>query len=175
MSSAVPQSTVAFLQGFGVPGEIYANQAVRAQSYQLQSALASYNVFGRAFTKVSQGVAQAGNPAGTAVFAGILANPKTSALIGDGSNPLNPALVLPNYAQADIMSEGSIIVTLGAAAAIGDVVIYDNTTGVLATIAPGVALPAGKSYAFANVDYYTISAAGLAVITLTPSTAAVVQ
>jgi len=169
------QSAVFPQQGFGVPGELYANTPKRSKSFILNSASAAYNVFGRAFSITSQGIAAAGNTTGALVYAGILVNPKASASFGDTTSPLNPSLTLPNYSQGELLTMGTIVVTLPAAAAIGDIVIFDNTTGALSTIAPGVALPVGKSYAYANVDYYTVSAAGLAVITLTPPSSAVVQ
>jgi len=175
MTAAQFQSTVNFNQGFGVIGELFDSSPRRTQPFVLNSASAAYNVFGRAFTILGSfssdvsivETAQAGNPTGSGVFAGILVNPKVAALIGDGANPLNPALVLPNESTAEILMMGSIIVYLGAAANVGDLVIYDNTTGVLSTITPSTSLPSGHSSAYAVVDRYPISAAGLAVITLT--------
>lgn len=166
---SIPQSTVSLLSGAGVVGEAYVNDPKRAQSYILNSALASYNVFGRGFSVTSEGNAAAGNAAGALPFAGILITPKQHALLGDSSGTLNPSLALPNYVQADLATMGTYWVALPAAAAIGDLVVYDNTTGILATIAPGADLPVGKSFAFAVVSYKTVSVAGLAVITLTPS------
>lgn len=160
------QSTVNLYPGFGVAGALYDDGPRRVQPFTLNSADASYNVFGRAFTVLSEGVAQAGNPGGSNIFAGILVNPKAAPLFGTSSGALFPSLTLPNYSPAELLREGSIVVALAAAAAIGDVVIYDNTTGILATIAPGVALPSGKSNAYAYVDRFTVTAAGLAVITL---------
>lgn len=157
------QTAVQFFQGLGIPGELYDDGPHRAQPYTLVSADATYNVFGRAFSITSEGIAAAGNT-GSAVFAGILINPKTSALIGDSTGTLNPSLTLPNNAVAQLLIEGAIVVSLPAAAAIGDLVIYDNTTGALSTITPATALPMGKSSAFAVVDRFTVSGAGLAVI-----------
>lgn len=160
------QSTVSFNQGLGVVGERYADSPMRAQSWILRSADATYNVFGRAFTVVSEGVAAAG---GAGVFAGILADPKQHALNGTlAGGTLAPSLVLPNETQADIMSMGSIIVALPAAANIGDLVVYNTTTGILATVAPGATMPANSAFAQAAVSYFTVAAAGLAVITLSP-------
>lgn len=169
------QSTVYLQQGFGVPGELYASTPKRSQSYIINSASAAYNVFGSAFSITAQGTAAAGNTTGALVYAGILVNPKASASFGGSTGPLSPTLTLANYAQGELLTMGTIVVSLPGAAAIGDVVIFDNTTGALSTIAPGVALPVGKSYAYANVDYFTVSGAGLAVITLTPPSSAVVQ
>lgn len=169
MSIATFQSTVSRTQGFGVIGELFDDGPLRAQSFIINSSSASNNVFGRGFSITSQGLAAAGNSGGTHVFAGILVNPKVNVLLGDGTNPLNPSLTLPNFAQATLATEGSFIVTLGAAANIGDLVVYNNTTGILATIAPGANLPVGTSFAYAFVDRYTLTSAGLAVITLQPT------
>lgn len=161
------QSTVNFFQGAGVPGQIYLDDPHRAESFILESALASYNIVGAtAYTVVSEGIAQAG---GTGHFAGILVDPQQYALFGVNNQPLQPTLVLPNEIQADLLTMGTIFVTLPAAAAIGDVVIYDNTTGALSTITPGTPVPVGKTYANAFVSYFTVTAAGLAVITVNPT------
>lgn len=171
------QQTVSAQMAFGVPGELFDSGPKRSRSYILNSALASYNVFGSAFSVTSQGIAAAGNVSGTAVYAGILVNPKGSVSFGGSGGPLTPTLQLANNSQAELLTMGSIVVALPAAAAIGDVVIFDNTTGLLSTIAPGASLPTGKSFAFAIVEPYTIpspsSGTNLAVITLTPYTAPV--
>lgn len=163
------QSTVSLQQGFGVVGELFSDGPRLARPYTIVSASAANNVFGRGFSVTSQGLANAGNTGGTQIFAGILVNPKGSASFGGSGGPLTPTLTLANNSQGELLTEGSIIVTFAGAVNIGDLVIYDNTTGVLATIAPGVNLPVGKSFAFAFVDRYTTSAAGLAVITLQPT------
>lgn len=161
------QSTVFINAGVGVPGELYTNSPLIAQSYIINSASAAYNIFGTAFSVTSQGVANAGNT-GSQVYAGILACPKQNASFGGSAGPLSPTLTLANYSQADIVSEGTIYVTLPAAANIGDVVIFNNTTGVLSTVVPGSALPSGYSNAYATVAYETVSAAGLAIIRVSP-------
>lgn len=161
------QSAVQLAQGFGVPGNLYTDGPHRAESYILSSADAAYNIIGAtAFTVSSEGVAAAG---GTNPFAGILVNSKVYATSGTTSGALTPTMTLPNNAQAEVLSMGSIVVTLPAAAAIGDLVVYNTTTGVLSTIAPGADLGAGTAFANAVVDYFTVSAAGLAVITLSPT------
>lgn len=233
------QSTVSLQQGFGVPGEQFSDGPWRAESFTIESALAAYNVIGAtACTVTSQGFCAAGRSSAQAAFAGILVDPKDVALFGVGNSPLSPTLLVPNFAAVECATMGSFIVTLPAAAAIGDKVIFDNVTGALSTIstAPfqlsggttsasttvtlasttgvkagqvvtgagipvgttvvsfvantsmvisqaatatatvpltfqpsGNDLPAGKSFAYALVDYYTVSGAGLAVITLTPT------
>lgn len=171
MTAASMQSTVFNQSGFGVPGELFTNAPYKAESFIINSALASYNIIGAtAYTVTSQGVAQAGS-GGTFGYAGILANPKTQALRGDGVNPLNPSLTLPNYSQADLVTMGNLIVTLPDDANIGDSVIFDNTTGALDTIAPGANLPVGKSFAQAIVDYFIANAGApqLAVIYIDPT------
>ena len=163
------QTAVFLQQGFGVPGELFTDGPYRAESFTLVSASAAYNIIGATCcTVTSQGVAQAGS-GGTLGFAGFLVDPKDIALFGTSGIPLNPTLTVPNNTQVECLTMGSIIVTLPAAAAIGDLVVYDNTTGALTTIAPGAALPVGKTFANAVVDYFTVTAAGLAVITVSPA------
>lgn len=162
------QSTVAVQQGFGVPGDQYSDGPWRAQTFTINSALASYNIIGATFCSLtSQGIVAAGNT-GTAVTVGLLVDPKDVALFGVGGSPLSPTLTVPNQTIIECASMGSYVVTLPGAAAIGDWVIYDNTTGAISTVTPGTSLPGGKSWAMAVVDYFTVSGAGLAVITINP-------
>ena len=159
------QSSVFPVSGLGVVGDLYTDGPHRAQSFILNSSDAANNVFGRVFTKSSEGVARAG---GTGIFAGFLCNPKGHASYGTAvGGPLAPTLTLANYTQADLLTMGSILVALPAAAAIGDIVLYNTTTGALSTIAPGATYPSGTLPAHAVVDYFTVSSAGLAVITVT--------
>lgn len=163
------QSAVQINQGAGVPGEQYSDGSWRAQSFILESALSSYNVIGATMCSVtSQGIAAAGNSGGVAAFAGLLVDPKNIALFGVGGSPLAPTLVVPNETQVECATMGSYWVTLPGAAAIGDWVIYDNTTGAISTVTPGTSLPGGKSWGNAIVDSLTVSGAGLAVITMNP-------
>ena len=163
------QSTVSILQGFGVPGEQYSDGPWRAQSFTINSASAAYNNVGSVMCSVtSQGFCAAGNSGGTAVFAGLLVDPKDIALFGTGGVPLAPTLNVPNYTQVECATMGSYVVTLPASANIGDWVVYDNTTGAISTVTPGTSLPSGKSWGNAVVDYFTVGGAGLAVITLNP-------
>lgn len=164
------QSTVALQQGFGVPGEQYSDGPWRAQSFTINSALASYNNIGSTMCSVtSQGFCAAGNSGGTVAFAGLLVDPKNVALFGTGGIPLNPTLNVPNFTQVECATMGSYVVTLPGAAAIGDYVIYDQTTGAISTVASGSSTPgSGKSWGNAIVDYFTVSGAGLAVITMNP-------
>lgn len=160
------QSTVFLQQGFGIPGELFDDAPHKAEPFIINSADAANNIFGRCFTIVSEGIAAAG---GTGVFGGFLVNPKGSAAFGTAGDPLAASLTLPNYAQGELLTMGSIIVTLPAVAAIGDLVLFDNLTGDLTTIAPGAALPVGKTFAQAKVDRFTVSGAGNAVISVNPT------
>jgi hypothetical protein len=164
------QTTVSLTQGFGVPGEQYTDSPWRAQSFTINSASAAYNIIGATMCSVtSQGFCAAGNTGGVLAFAGLMVNPKNIALFGAGGIPLNPTLAVPNYTQIECATMGTFIVTLPGAAAIGDYVVYDNTTGAISTVAAGSSVPgSGKSWGNAIVDYYTVSGAGLAVITMNP-------
>lgn len=162
------QTSVAFAQPLGVVGEIIIDGPQVSRPFTLVSADASYNVFGRAFTVSSEGVAQAG---GTGVFAGILTGPKQHVHYGTAAGgPLAATLTLPNNVQAQLttLSEG-IVITVPGACAIGAQVIYDTTTGALSTVAAD-ATEAGVGKAFVpngRISDFTPSGAGLAVLRMT--------
>jgi hypothetical protein len=126
------QSTVRATLTSGVVGGLAYEGPLRAQSAILRSVDAAYNVVGRYFTVVSEGVFKAG---GTGAKGGILANPKTYSSNGTtGGGPLAPTLTLPNEQQGEFVDMGILFVNLPAAAAIGDLVQYDTTTGALSTV-----------------------------------------
>jgi hypothetical protein len=167
------QTVVSLYTGSGVPGEPYTNYPMRAQSLTIDSASAAYNIIGSTcFTVLSPGFAQAGNGSGNLGFAGFLFNPKVYALQGAGGNTLNPSLVLPNFTQGEFITEGTLWVLLPNTANVGDIVVYDNVTGAIESISPTTALPSGKTFANAQVDYFDtgVAVAGqyLAVISITP-------
>lgn len=161
------QSTVSIQQGFGVPGEIFQDVPWIVQSYTLVSDPNPNIVGATAYTITSQGVAEAGS-GGSLGFAGFLVAPKSYSLFGTGGAPLAPTLTVPDQTQAELLTQGMIIVTLPAAANIGDYVLYNNTTGALATMAPGNTPTVGFSFANAIVSQYTIGGSGLAVIQVIP-------
>jgi hypothetical protein len=163
------QSSVFINQGFGVPGELFTDSPWIAQSYTIDSASAAYNIIGATCcTVTSQGFCAAG---GTNPFAGFLVDPKNIALFGAGGIPLNPTLTVPNFTQVECLTMGTIIVTLPAAAAIGDYVVYNTTTGAISTITPTTPLAAGTAFANALVAYFTqgISGSALAVVQVNPT------
>ena len=163
----MPQSLVYLNQSAGVPGEIFDDSPIRSQPFILSSSDAANNVFGRAFTVVPS-VDQEAQAGGTGAFAGFLINPKAHASFGtSGGGPLAPTLTLANNITADLLTMGSLFVTLPATANIGDLVVYNTTTGVLETIAPNASVPSGFAYAYAFVDRFNVTAAGIAVITAT--------
>lgn len=165
------QSIIYQQQALGVPGTRFDNSPMRALPYTLNSVSEAYNIIGQtAYTQtVVDEQAAAGNASGTAVFAGILVNPEMHASFGASSRPLNPTMTLNNYTQATLTTMGRFVVNLLAAANIGDLVVFDNTTGAISTIAPGAALPVGKSFAFAQVIKFTVTVAGPAVIEISPT------
>jgi hypothetical protein len=158
------QNNVQILPGFGVQGEVFQTSPQVILSYILESG-AEPNVIGAtAYTITSQGIAQAGS-GGTLGFAGILVSPKEYALFGSG---LTPSLTLANETQAELLSVGIIIVAVPAACAIGDYLLYNDTTGALATMPPGDTATTGYSFANGVVSQFTPNASGaqLAVVQL---------
>lgn len=162
------QSTVSLAQGFGVPGELFTDAPSQVTPYSiLTTGHPEYNIIGKTCCTISsEGVVTAG---GTGVFAGFLVDPKTQALYGTSGAPLNPSLTVPNYNIVECLTMGVIVVTLPAAAAIGDYVVFTNATGAISTITPVTPLASGTTFANAIVTNYTVSGAGLAVITVNPT------
>ncbi|HIC0447225.1 TPA: structural cement protein Gp24 [Escherichia coli] len=151
---------------FGVPGEFYAEGPSRVRPAILQSTDAKNNVFGRAFSQISDHVGAGGSEE---LFAGILVNPKSQPMYGDSTNPLSPSMTLPNGLNAEFCSMGILVVSFTSAVAVGQKVVFDTTTGELSTVAPA-ATSAGTGKAFVpncRVSHFTTAGAGPAVITLT--------
>lgn len=153
------QSTVANQMGYGVVGEFAFEGPVRAQPYTLESDDATYNVFGRAFTIVSEGVAKAG---GTGVFAGLLVNPKEHALSGTtAGGTLAASLALRNEELASLATMGEVIVAVPGNCALGDKVTYNQTTGVLGTVNGTAAFTASQSTTVLTVTAITAGNLGI--------------
>lgn len=166
------QQQVFLKSGLSVPGELYADDPKRSQSYILQSSDPAFNIVGAtAYTVSAEGIAAAGDPTAGAgpVFAGFLVMPKSYALFGANGAALDPTLVLPNETQADLLTMGSIVVTLPDSALIGDVVLYSQADGSLITQPQGAGPQPGYNYANAFVSYYNVGGPGLAVITVNPT------
>jgi hypothetical protein len=161
------QQTVYNVQAYGVQGTWVDDSPRRAAPYILNSDDALKNVVGAtAYTLDAEGKAKAG---GTGLYLGVLADPHTLPLNGTTAGVLTPTMIIGNGLNAAIASMGTLWVRLPTSAAIGDVVIFNNTTGALSTIEPGDALPDGYTYANANVYRYTVAGVGLAAIQLTPA------
>lgn len=135
------QSSVRYDLAFGVPGEIIVDGLKRVEPGMIHSADAAYNIVGAtAFTRpVAGGRVAAGGVIGASnVFAGILCNPKTYASYGTSAGgTLAPTLTLPNEVNAEFcLTTSGMVVSVGAACNIGDKLIYNTTSGALATIEP---------------------------------------
>jgi hypothetical protein len=159
------QTSVNFAQPLGIPGEFVIDGPVASRPFTLVSSDPTNNVFGRAFTVSSEGVAQAG---GTGVFAGILTSPKEHVSFGTSAGgSLAPTLALPNNTRAELTTLAvGLLIAISAACNIGDLVVFDQTTGALSTVAVGSSTPGtGKSFVpNAVISDYTPSAAGIAVM-----------
>lgn len=147
------------VQGAGIPAGTTIASITNATTIVLSAAATASATVALIFTPPNFG------------FAGFLANPKVEALYGTVGAPLAPTLVVPNQNIVECMTMGSLIVSVPAACNIGDSVIFDNATGAISTIAPGAALPNGKTFANAIIDYFTPNGSGaqLAVVAIDPS------
>lgn len=168
----MPQTTVNIWSALGVPGDVAFDGPMRAAPYNLYSGACS-NVIGYAYTVVNggnpepsansanAGTAQVG---GAGVFAGILINSKEYAAYATCSShvPLDPTMILPNYAIGDLMTMGTLCVQLDGAANVGASVYYAPATGALSVTSSGHTLVPN-----ATVVRYDLSGSGLAIIQLT--------
>lgn len=171
------QSTVNFERALGVPGEILFAGPTRAQAAILVSASAAYNIVGATACTVTTAasdqdvntpiVAAAG---GTGIFAGILANPKVYASYGTTSGTLAPTMTLSNNQNVELLYMGEMVVTLAAAANVGDRVLYDNTTGALATQAPSSSFTGVVATNTLTVSAFVTGGAPLAIGTVISGT-----
>jgi hypothetical protein len=141
------QSNVNISNAFGVPGELLTDSPHRADSLVVNSAGTNPNVVGNAFTKsTATNVARIGGAVGAGVvFAGLLANPKVYAHYGKATGTLSPTLALPDNANGEFVTMGDVVVQITGTANIGDVLLYDTTTGELSAMAPGGTAPAGSA------------------------------
>lgn len=163
------QQTVSIQQGFGVPGEFFTDAPWIVETYTITSVMAN-NIIGATCCTMGS-VNQQCNAGGVGIFAGFLCNPKTIALYGSSGVPLAPTLNVPAQTIVECLTMGKLVVTLPAACAIGDFVIFDNVTGAISTISPITALPSGKTFAQAIVDYFIPNGSGsqLAVVAVNPT------
>ena len=169
MAAATFQSGVNITLGFGIPGELIVDGPQRVDSLILGSA---GGTIGLAFTKSnSTNVATMGGvpTPGTNVFAGILDNPKVYASRGAvGGSPLDPTMYLPGNSQGEFLTMGTIVVNIVGSANIGDLVQYNNTTGVLSAVVPGGTVTTGNTFIPNCVIWnYPTSATGLTAIRIT--------
>lgn len=148
------QSTVNFSNSRGVPGQLFRStpepRITPANIYTPDQD----NVIGYACTwsdspddaTPTNLVGQNANTAmvgGTGLFAGILLQPGVYASAGIIGSTLDATLILPNYTLGHLLTAGSPLVYLPAAAKIGALVTYSTTTGALSTV---IATPSSSTY-----------------------------
>lgn len=164
------QSTVNLTYAFGVVGELINDGPQRVASRIVNSNGANPNTVGFAFTRNNQTdiCAVGGTIASGTVFAGILAMPKSYATYGTTAGTLVPTLNLPDNSSGEFVEMGTMVVALSTACNIGDLVVYDTTTGALSTVAAGSG-SAGTGKAFVPNGFVRSynAAAGIAAIRLT--------
>jgi hypothetical protein len=156
------QSTVRQFQTDGLPGEVAREGPVRAQPWNLDSS-GTAQTFGNIFTQSADGIAEVG---GTGPFIGLLVRPKEHALLGDGSNALAAVNALPDNANGQLADMGIFFVNVTGTGSVGEVLNFNDTTGLLDLGAPGAGETAVPN---AKLIIEDISGAGtkLAIIQLT--------
>ena len=154
------QSTVYAALAAGVVGEWAFDGPRRAKPFIISSSDAANNVIGRAATVTGDGTCAAG---GTGAFGGIICDPKTLASRGTTGSPLAPTSAVPNATPVELAEMGELWVTLDAAAAINDRVVYDNTTGVLSPLGANVSVTGSIATTTLTVTAVAAGSAPLAI------------
>lgn len=136
------QSTVNIYNTIGVVGDFAKTGPQRAETWNLTSSGQAQTI-GSAFTQTSGGnpnpvpgspVCGTAQVGGTGNFAGILVNSKEYALYGTTTGgPLAASLNLPDGAIGSLATMGYVFVNLTTIGNVGDFILYDNTTGALAS------------------------------------------
>ena len=137
---ALPQTAVNYQMAPGVPGEVAYDVPVNAQVRRLNSS-GQAQIIGYAYTESGQVydgeggsenniTAQVG---GTGAFAGILIQPKAYSSNGGSGGPATDTYQLPDNSIGELLRNGTVFVSLGNAANIGDDVLFNNTTGALSS------------------------------------------
>lgn len=145
-----PQTTIRSDIGHGIPGEIAFDSPSRVTPYNLNSASAANNIFGRYFTRVAgsenlttdvAGDVQAG---GTGTVGGILINPRNHVGLGDGTWALGSDSNVGNGTAVELLSMGIVFVMLATGGGrVGNRVQYNTTTGELDLLADGASPASG--------------------------------
>ena len=168
---AIPQGTVNFQMALGKPGEqAFDMPPVSAQTRFIHSG-ADTNYFGYAYTETTYTATQGSGVApksaqvgGTGVFAGILVQPNAVSSTGVTGDPLGTNYKLADDSFGELANTGCFFIDVAAACNIGDDVIFSQTTGRFATVAPGADAGAGNTkVAGAHIYGYSLAAAGIAV------------
>lgn len=164
------QSTVGFRNTAGFLGQIIREVPHVVKIWRLNGQTAIANTFGKAFTYSADDVQvpntglqaiQVAVVGGTGAFAGILVNPAEFASNGTAAGgSLAPTMDLAPYSRAELMTEGTCVVSFPAAVAYGTGVAFDPATGSL--VAPGVGMTTIVGAKVTN----TTTAAGLTTISL---------
>jgi len=124
---AFPSTVISDLVS-GAVGEISFDVPSTVVAAVINSSDSALNVFGRALTYVDEAVETVG-AGGTGKFAGILINPKSSAV----STIDSTSDTVSNGAPVEAMVEGEcfVLLTVGTAVTIGDGIFFVNATGAL--------------------------------------------
>lgn len=156
-----PSSVTADL-AFGIVGELAFDGPLRAFPARIDHATAADIVIGRYFTQNADGTVR---PGGAGVVGGVFMLPKTQVSLGTSAGgALAPTMTVPTNTIGEFLAMGQIVVSVGAAVALGNAAKYTDATGVIGVGAPGAgetAIPNSKFVRYAN------AAAGLAVLQLT--------
>lgn len=117
---AIPHSIVDFRSG--IAGTMSHSGPIRAMAALLNSGSEANNVFGRAFTRKTDGTVEAG---GAGVFAGVMVNPHANAI---------DQTTARNGTTGEFVHMGEVFATVAGTPAVGGKVYFIPATGALTTV-----------------------------------------
>jgi hypothetical protein len=131
-------------QAYGVPGELAYSGPMRVFPWTLVSSPEINYVGSTYYTVVEEGIATAG---GTGEQAGLLVDPKSYVLYGEAvlNGALQPSMILPDQSIGQLAVMGIFNAILTTAAAVDDLLCFNNTTGLLASFSPNTTFAGSSS------------------------------
>lgn len=131
------------------------SRTIKTEALILKSPSPYYNLMSRAFSYVSQEVAQAGGSIDYP-FAGYLVNTVGSPLYGTPASRYAPSLLVPNGKQAQLLTKGAFFATYQGVAPIGYHVWFSVVDGSLLILPPSQQPDSNYRWGFAKVITYNV-------------------
>lgn len=143
------QSNIRARQTTGIQGEFVKDGPIRSNDRMLKSTDPANNVIGRVVQQIAAEDHNVSADIGTVgICAGIIGIPKSYSSAGTTGDTLAATMTLPNNTEIECLLEGTIFAPVendGAGNAIGNILFYDVSTGVITSAPPETEAPDGSA------------------------------